>query len=84
MYALFTKGYSSDNVQTGKSQIVDYIPNDPVGYFSDMVQISTYRIDYLIGYESYYSGVIIEQSSGWDVNWELVNMQWETINEDWN
>ena len=53
------------------------------GYQADAVQIDKGIVDYLIGNTSLYSNVIIEQSSGWQVNWEMINMPWEIINNDW-
>lgn len=83
MYALFTKGYSSTATQYDKG-FLDYIPSSPIGYDAGAIQEDLGRLDYLVGQTGYYSNVIIEQSSGWGVNWELINMQWETINNDWN
>ena len=83
MYAIFTQGYSSDATQYDKG-FLDYIPSSPIGYNADAVQESIGKLDYLTGPTGYYSNVIIEQSSGWQVNWELIKMQWETINDYWN
>lgn len=82
MYAIFTEGYSKSNTQYNKG-FLDYVPTSHVGYFADTIQDDLGRVDYLIGNTGFYSDVIIEQSSGWSVNWELINMQWETINNDW-
>lgn len=53
------------------------------GYQSEVNQVDTGRVDYLIGTKGLYSDVIIEQGSGWDVNWEMINFTWEIINDTW-
>ena len=82
MYASTTIGYSRNvnQVQTG---IVDYIPSSPVGFYFDFNQIDLGRLDYVTGVTAWYSDVLIDQASGWTVNWELINMPWETIKVKW-
>ncbi len=82
MYAFRTAGYSSsvNQVQTG---IVDYVPGGVLGLAAGVNQIDTGRLDYITGPTPWYSDVIIQQASGWSVNWELINMPWETINNIW-
>jgi hypothetical protein len=82
MYVTSTKGYSSSATQYSKG-FLDYIPSSPIGYYADAIQENIGRLDYLIGNTGFYSNVIIEQSSGWQVNWELIDMQWETIDNLW-
>ena len=82
MYVTSTQGYSSSATQYDKG-FLDYIPSLPIGYSADAIQENIGRLDYLTGATGLYSNVIIEQSSGWGVNWELIDMQWETIDNLW-
>lgn len=82
MYASSTIGYHHDAVQRDKG-FLDYVFPDIDAYNADALQYDKGMVDYLIGLESYYSDVLIEQSSGWSVNWELINMPWETIKVKW-
>jgi hypothetical protein len=82
MYTKRTRGYSADGVQLNKG-FLDYVFPDIESYNKDAIQYNIGMLDYVTGPSSYYSDVIINQSSGWSVNWELINMQWETINVNW-
>jgi len=72
-------GYYKDvvNIQTG---VIDYTHLE--GYYKDVVNIQTGILDYLIDNVPY--NIIIEQERGWSFNWELINVLWETIDENWN
>ena len=72
-------GYYLDvvNIQTG---VINYTDID--GYYKDVVNIQTGILDYLIDNISY--NIIIEQERGWSFNWELINVLWETIDDNWN
>lgn len=82
MYAPIKIGYQANATQTDKG-FLDYVFPDIDAYNADAIQYDKGMVDYLIGVTGLYSDVLIEQSSGWSVNWELINMQWETIDVKW-
>lgn len=82
MYAPIKIGYQAKAKQTNKG-FLDYVFPNIDAYNKDAIQYDKGMVDYLIGLTGLYSDVLIEQSSGWGVNWELINMQWETINVKW-
>jgi hypothetical protein len=83
MYTNRKKGYLADSIQVNKG-FLDYVFPDVDGYNKDSIQYDKGFLDYVTGVTGYYSDVIINQSSGWAVNWELINMQWETIDVKWD
>lgn len=74
-------GYFSDSTGT-PSSVLDYLPDNRWGNQRDVIQYTTGVIDYVLDQIS--SNVIIEQERGWGFNWELITLQWETINDNWN
>jgi len=82
MYAPIKVGYYANATQTDKG-FVDYVFPNIESYNSDSIQYDNGMIDYLIGSTGLYSNVLIEQSSGWSVNWELINIVWENTNTNW-
>jgi hypothetical protein len=82
MYAPIKIGYFANTTQTDKG-FLDYVFPNIDAYNADAIQYNNGRVDYLIGSTGFYSNIIVEQSTGWSVNWELINMPWETINNIW-
>lgn len=74
-------GYYTD-VNNVPSNIIDYLPSDDWGNQRGVIQNTTGVIDYLL--DSYISDLIIEQERGWGFNWELITLEWQTINDNWN
>jgi len=74
-------GYYTD-VNNISSNITDYLPSDDWGNQRGVIQNTTGVIDYFL--DSYISDLIIEQERGWGFNWELITLEWQTINDNWN
>ena len=82
MYAPIKVGYYTNATQTNKG-FVDYVFPNIDSYNADSIQYDSGRIDYLIGSTGFYSNILVEQPSGWVVNWELINIVWENTNINW-
>lgn len=74
-------GYYTD-VNNIPSNIIDYLPSDDWGNQRGVIQNTTGVVDYFL--DSYISDLIIEQERGWGFNWELITLEWQTINDNWN
>jgi len=82
MYTSTTEGNNRNAVQVNKG-FVDYIFPNIEAYNADSIQVNNNRVDYLVGNSAFYSEVIVEQSSGWSVNWNLINLDWNIVNVNW-
>lgn len=74
-------GYYTD-VNNIPSSITNYLPSNDWGNQRGVQQNTTGVKDYFL--DSYISNLIIEQERGWGFNWELITLEWQTINDNWN
>jgi len=74
-------GYYTD-VNNIASNTIKYLPTDDWGNQKGVTQDTSSVKDYLL--DSYISNLIIEQERGWGFNWELITLEWQTINDNWN
>lgn len=74
-------GYYRD-VNNTPSSVIDYLPNNDWGNQRGIVQYNKGYIDYIL--DGYLGDLIIEQERGWGFNWDLITLEWQTINDNWN